>query len=379
MFAQQDQDIPRAGARDLTRNGALARRLRRTAVGAVCAAAVALPLAGAATAQAATSAPHALTTTWTSLALQNGWYNYGFGAAGAAVTNISGIVHLKGWIATPGTNPVPFTLPAGDRPATNVFVPVDLNAATAGLLNITPSGVVTVEAEQSWSNAQGFTGLDGASFATSGSSFTPLTPLNGWTNAASFASAGARTINGIVHLRGAITTAGATGEPFILPAAFRPNHTVYVPVGLCNANNGRLDIYPSGVVDVEAEGGTIANAECGTSLDGAWFANSASNYTPLTLQNGWHNYTDGTVNAAVRKISGIVHLEGAIAGGTNPLAFTLPAGFRPAHNAYVSVDINGANKGHVLIDSNGQVTVFAEGSPSVASSFTSLDGVSFAP
>jgi len=381
MFATQDQDTRRAGARGLTRNnhGGLARSLRRAAAGAVCAAAVALPLAGAATAQAATSAPHALTITWTSLALKNGWADYGNHTAGPAVTNINGIVHLKGAIATAGTNPVPFTLPAGDRPATNVFVPVDLNAATAGLLNVTPSGVVTVEAEQSWSNAQGFTGLDGASFATSGSSFTPITPLNGWTNAASFASAGARTINGIVHLRGAITTAGATGEPFILPAAFRPNHTVYVPVGLCNANNGRLDIYPSGVVDVEAEGGTIANAECGTSLDGAWFAKSASNYTPLTLQNGWHNYADGTVNAAVRKISGIVHLEGAIAGGTNPLAFTLPAGFRPAHNAYVSVDINGANKGHVLIDSNGQVTVFAEGSPSVASSFTSLDGVSFAP
>src|SRR6516162_402821 len=379
MFALQDQDTPRAGARDLTRNGALARRLRRAAVGAVCAAAVAVPLAGAATAQAATSAPHTLTITWTSLALRNGWADYGNHTAAPAVTKINGIVHLKGAIATTGTNPVPFTLPAGDRPATNVFVPVDLGAATAGLLNIAPSGVVSVQADQTWFDAQTLTSLDGASFATSGSSFTPLTPLNGWTNAASFASAGARTINGIVHLRGAITTAGATGEPFILPAAFRPDHTVYVPVGLCNANSGRLDIYPSGVVDVEAEGGTMANAECGTSLDGAWFAKSATSFTPLTLQNGWHNYADGTVNAAVRKISGIVHLEGAIAGGTNPLAFTLPAGFRPAHNAYVSVDMNGANRGHVLIDSNGQVTVFAEGSPSVASSFTSLDGVSFAP
>jgi hypothetical protein len=379
MFGLQDQDTRRAAARGLTRNqGGLARGLRRAAVGTVCAAAVAVPLAGAATAQAATSAPHALTITWTSLALQNGWADYGNHTAAPAVANINGIVHLKGAIATAGTNPVPFTLPAGDRPATNVSVPVDLNAATAGLLNITPSGVVTVEAEQSWSNAQGFTGLDGASFATSGSSFTPLTPLNGWNNAASYASAGARTINGIVHLRGAITTASATGEPFILPAAFRPNHTVYVPVGLCHATHGRLDIYPTGVVDVVAEGGAMANAECGTSLDGAWFAASTTSFTPLTLQNGWHNYGSGTASPAVRKISGIVHLEGAIAGGTQPLAFTLPAGFRPAHNVYVSVDMNGASKGHVLVDSNGQVTVFAEGSQSEASSFTSLDGVSFA-
>ena len=275
MFALQDQDIPRAGARDLTRHGALARRLRRTAAGVACATAVALPLAGAATAQAATSAPHTLTNVWTSLAPQNGWFDYQNHTAAPAVTNIGGIVHLKGAIATLGSNPVPFTLPVGDRPANEVHVQVDL----------------------------------------------------------------------------------------------------------CNANSGRLNISPTGVVDVVAEGGNSSNADCGTSLDGAWFAPSETSFTQLTLQNGWHNYEDGTATAAVRKISGIVHLEGAIAtsGSSQLVAFTLPVGFRPAHNVYVSVDMNNASKGHVLIDSNGQVTVFAEGNPSDATMFTSLDGVSFAP
>ena len=84
--------------------------------------------------------------------------------------------------------------------------------------------------------------------------------------------------------------------------------------------------------------------------------------------------------ARARPISGIVHLEGAIAGGTNPQAFTLPAGFRPAHNVYVSVDANGANRGHVLITPSGQVNVFGEeDSQSAVTSLTSLDGVSFAP
>jgi hypothetical protein len=41
--------------------------------------------------------------------------------------------------------------------------------------------------------------------------------------------------------------------------------------------------------------------------------------------------------------------------------------------------MDNANRGHILIAPNGQVTVFAEGSQSVASLFTSLDGVSFAP
>jgi hypothetical protein len=348
----------------------------------VCAAAVALPLAGAATAQAATSAPHTLTNVWTSLAPQNGWFLYGNHTAAPAVTNIGGIVHLKGAIATFGTNPVPFTLPVGDRPATDVLVPVDVGPSVAGQLNIAPNGVVTVSSEQSWFDAQTLTSLDGATFAASGTSFTPLTPLNGWTNLGpAFASPAARSINGIVHLRGAIAASNPTGEAFILPTAFRPNHTVYVPVTLCNANSGRLNIYPTGLVDVVAEGGTSSNADCGTSLDGAWFAQSETSFTQLTLQNGWHNYQSGTATAAVRKISGIVHLEGAIAtsGSSQLVAFTLPLGFRPAHNVYVSVDQNNASKGNVLIDSNGQVTVFAEGNPSDATMFTSLDGVSFAP
>jgi len=383
MFTTQDQDTRRAGARGLTRNhGAPARRLHRAAASAVCAAAVALPLISAAGAQAAASAPHALTSSWTSLKLQNGWADYGFGTAGPAVTNISGIVHLKGEIATNGTNQAPFTLPARDRPATAVFVPVDLAAGTAGQLEIAPSGVVAVIPEQSWSNAQTLTSLDGISFATSGSSFTKLTLKNGWTIGGSTSpGAAVRNISGIVHFRGLIATKGSNDVPFTLPSGFRPGHMVYVPVTLCSGNNGRLDIYPSGLVQVEAEGGTWSHAQCFTSLDGAWFAKSASLYTPLTLQNGWASYGVSTASPAVRKISGIVHLEGAMATpGTDPRAFTLPAGFRPAHYVDVSVDTDSANRAHIVIAPSGQAIVFPEGNLwNNASSFTSLDGVSFAP
>jgi hypothetical protein len=53
-----------------------------------------------------------------------------------------------------------------------------------------------------------------------------------------------------------------------------------------------------------------------------------------------------TASPAVRKISGIVHLEGAMqTSGTNPLAFTLPVGFRPTHYVYVPVDMDLANRG----------------------------------
>jgi hypothetical protein len=251
------------------------RRLRLLAVCAVSMAAVTLPMAvaGTAPAQAATSAPRALTSGWTSLTLQNGWTGAPFGTSAPAVRTISGIVHLKGGIATTGSNPVPFTLPAAFRPASAVYVPVDLCNATHGVLFIVHTGTVTVSAESgTFSNAACFTSLDGATFARSASSFTPLTLQNGWFNAPFGTAAPAvRTISGIVHLKGAIATSGTNPVPFTLPAAFRPASAVFVPVDLCTATNGRLQIEPTGVVTVQAEGGAFSNAACFTSLDGASF------------------------------------------------------------------------------------------------------------
>ena len=212
-------------------------------------------------------------STWTALTLQNGWSNSPFGTSAAAARLVSGIVHFKGAIATTGTNPVPFTLPAGIRPADNVFVAVDLCDATNGRLQIAPNGVVTVQAEGSaFSNAACFTSLDGVSFARTATSFTALSLQNGWTTGPFGTSAAAvRTVSGIVHFEGAIATTGSNPVPFTLPAAFAPKNDVFVPVDLCDATNGRLQITPSGAVTVEAEGGAFSNAACFTSLDGVSF------------------------------------------------------------------------------------------------------------
>ncbi len=187
-------------------------------------------------------------------------------------------------------------------------------------------------------------------------------------------------VNGIVHLKGGIKTSGTNPVPFTLPAGDRPAHNVYVPVDLCNGNNGRLDITPNGVVTVRAEVGKWASAQCLTSLDGVSFARSASSFTPLTLKNGWANYGSGTASPAARNISGIVHLQGAMrTNGTNQVAFTLPAGDRPALRVFVPVDLCGATNGDLFIQPDGSVTVEAEGGGwSNAQCFTSLDGVSFA-
>ena len=278
MVVRTDQGNRRALAWSWARPGcrAVAWRLRLLAVCAVGAAAVTLPVgvAGTATAQATAVAPRALASGWTALTLQNGWTGAPFGTSAAAVHTISGIVHFKGAIATTGTNPVPFTLPAGFRPARAVYVPVDLCNATHGALFIAPNGTVTVGAEGgAFSNAACFTSLDGASFAKSATSFTPLTLQNGWFNAPFGTSAPAvRTISGIIHLKGAIATSGTNPVPFTLPVAFRPVSVVFVPVDLCTSTNGRLQIEPTGIVTVEAQDGAFSNAACFTSLDGVSFA-----------------------------------------------------------------------------------------------------------
>ena len=379
MFAPKDQGNRRAGTCGLTRNhhGALARGLRRAAAGAVCAAAVALPVAGAAAAQAATTIP-----AFTPLTLVNGWANYGNGTASAAVASINGIVHLQGGIKTSGTNPEPFTLPVGDRPAHNVFVPADLCNGDNGRLDITPTGVVTVEAPVgNWANAQCLTSLDGVSFARSASSFTPLTLQNGWASYGSgTASPAARNISGIVHLQGAMQTNGTNQVAFTLPVGDRPALRVFVPVDLCGATNGDLFIQADGSVSVEAEGGVWGNAQCFTSLDGVSFAPSASSFTPLTLENGWTSTGLASAPPAVRVISGVVHLEGDMySNGINPVPFTLPAAFRPAHNVAVKVALCGNDSGTLIIGPGGEATVQAEGGNwSDAQCQTSVDGVWFA-
>ena len=315
----------------------------------------------------------------TQLTLVNGWSDAGFSTSHAMVSEENSIVQFKGSIEG-GTSSVAFTLPSGLRPSTDVYIPVDLCNANKGRLHITPTGDVDVQAETAFSDAQCFTSLDGASFALNSNGYTALTLLNGWTTGPfSTNKAAARIIGANVHFIGAIATTGTNPVAFTLPTGMRPPTDVYVPVDLCNANNGRLHITPAGDVDVQAEGGTFSNAQCFTSLDGAWFSfGSGTNFQNLGPVNGWTSAPFATNIAQAENAYGIVYFRGAIStSGTNAQPFTLAARFRPVSNVYVNVDLCGAAKGRLLIQTSGAVTVQAESSFSDAQCFTSLDGVSF--
>jgi hypothetical protein len=309
------------------------------------------------------------------LALQNGWTNAPFETRNAGLSIASGVVHLEGAIAN-GTSAIAFTLPSGFRPATNVYVPIGLCNAAKGRLLIQPSGVVSVQSEGPFTNAQCFSSLEGASFITSGIGLTPLTLLNGWTGAP-FGTRGASVEirDGMVRLHGAIAN-GTSSMLFTLPAAFRPATNVYLPIDLCGARKGRLLIQPNG--DVSVQWATaFSDAQCFTSLDGAAFAQTSTGFATLTLLNGWWHAPYGTASAAASVIGGIVQLKGAIAGGTSGLAFTLPSGLRPATTTYVPVDLCNAARGRLIILPSGDAIVQANGAFSDAQCFTSLEGASF--
>src|SRR6266849_192953 len=205
----------------------------------------------------------------------------------------------------------------------------------------------------------------------------PLTLINGWVNAPfSTSNAAAKLVNGIVHFKGAIATSGTNTQPFVLPTTMRPLTDVYVPLDLCNSTVGRLHIQPTGTVLVEAA--VFSNAQCFTSLDGAWYARRPTGFKLLTLINGWTNAPFVTSNAEAANVYGLVYFKGAIAtSGTNSQPFTLPVSLRPVTNVYVPIDLCNATKGRLIIQTNGAVNVQAEGAFSNAQCFTSLDGASF--
>jgi len=128
--------------------------------------------------------------------------------------------------------------------------------------------------------------------AAPGVAFTKLTLLNGWgTYPFGSATPAIANISGVVYFKGAISTSSTSTNDvaFVMPPGFRPSKYVNVPVDMCNATMGELNIAPSGVTQVISAGANT-DATCFTSLDGVSFALSPKSFTALKLQPGWTEF-----------------------------------------------------------------------------------------
>jgi hypothetical protein len=213
----------------------------------------------------------------TSLQLVNGWKTTAFNTRAPAIAYYGGssrLVRLAGAMATTGTNMSPFTIPAGMRPSSDVYLPVDMCNATKGRLRITPAGAVSVYAEGGVvSNAQCFTSLEGVTYTTTtaGSSYTCYDSISGWTMGP-YSTRGFCLIDdgGIMHLTGAVSTTGTSTFLTSFPTLNRPTHDMWVEVDMCNGEQGMIRIDQFGTMVVEAEHG-FSQAACFTSLEGVSF------------------------------------------------------------------------------------------------------------
>jgi len=167
---------------------------------------------------------------------------------------------------------------------------------------------------------------------------------------------------------GPVGPAGAVGDPG--PAG---------PVG---------DPGPAGPVGATGPAGSdasLANVAAGGALTGNYPSPQLAapeTPQPFTFENGWHDYSLAYNPARFYKDPfGIVHLSGAIAGGTlHSTAFTLPEGYRPIGLALYSVlstDTAGGGGNIVpasfFIYRNGWSYVQNGGS----NAFVSLEGITF--
>jgi hypothetical protein len=204
------------------------------------------------------------------MTLQNGWTNTIYGTRAVAAGAFNGVVRFQGAMQTNGTSTAPFVVPAGLRPATRVYVPVDLCNAQKGRLIIEPSGSVAVDWETSFSAAACFTSLEGAFYPMNNGGFTTLTPLNGWVGAGYSTRAPAvRNDNGVVVFQGSIAS-GTAAQAFLLPERFRPATDVWVDADMCGAKKGRVLIKPTGELTIQPYG-AFTDATCFTSLESVQF------------------------------------------------------------------------------------------------------------
>jgi prepilin-type N-terminal cleavage/methylation domain-containing protein len=182
--------------------------------------------------------------------------------------------------------------------------------------------------------------------------WTSFTLQNGWVDySPPYASAAyTKTTGGVIMLKGLVKS--GSGVIATLPPGYRPSLLIMFE-NSTNSAGGRVDIYPDGRVNM------AVGSNAWYSLDGIAFAPASTTFTPLTLLNGWTNYSPGNWQSASYALDGAgrVQLAGLINNGTTTsgtVMATLPAGYRPDAYSHILNDVSNTPT-HFSIDSSGNI------------------------
>jgi hypothetical protein len=177
----------------------------------------------------------------------------------------SGIIHLQGaatQTSTAGNQNLLGTLPAGARPARNVFDILATNAGTYADVEIDTNGNINLIDPYGFAAKDySFVSLEGISYSP-GAIFNSLAPPFSGLNTANWSvptvygnsDPGWNEDNaGVVHLQGAATLTSLSGNFRLLatlPAIIRPSRTVYTIVHTFEGTYADLAIQPNGQVQL---------------------------------------------------------------------------------------------------------------------------------
>jgi hypothetical protein len=124
-----------------------------------------------------------------------------------------------------------------------------------------------------------------------------------------------------------------------------------------------------------APGLSVANADTvGGKPPGAFAPSSSEPYRVVgtsgqpQFQNGWHNNDATNSSTAFYKDPlGVVHLKGFLTGGASAsVAFTLPAGYRPAKALFMPAAQPPASPALLRVETDGSVRLYGTGgSPAI--------------
>ncbi|HUZ37059.1 MAG TPA: hypothetical protein VMV17_12085 [Streptosporangiaceae bacterium] len=210
-----------------------------------------------------------------------------------------------------------------------------------------------------------------------GVTFHKLTLIHGWASSQPIYTTGDPSVgisNGIVYLSGSLhQSSGSNNEFAVLPAAYRPNHFLYLPIYTLSDGEGSLQINPDGRVYLFGGG----NTQGYSSLAGVSYPLTAG---PLKLTpiNGWTSAqgTDGTGNPSAAISNGVVRLSGSVyqPSGTNNEFAILPTAYRPSHYLYIPIYADNGAEGSLEVSPSGGLFLFGN---SATEGFSSLAGVSY--